>query len=607
MNRNGSQGVWLVGAVVLLFIFIIAGALGVIGGNGDGGNGGGNGGTGGGGTAASPTAVAPENAVRISIASSNTKEKWLHAAVKAFNEASPTDPALQVNGRPVFVDILQETIDGKQVDYRSGTMISDTLSGKIKPTVVSPGEESWIAKLDREYGVANNGAKPIKASANPLVVRTPLVVAMWESRAKALGCWPTPGPDCTWQALRELAVNPDGWRALGHPEWRKFRFGYGYFGESNSGTLGVLAMCLAGLGKTGGLTVADVEPSNGCGQFISDIEKAKVHSGKSDTWLIEKMTTGGPEYLDGVVTYESNVIATNLKSAAELREPLVSVYPQDGTVVVGHPFAILDGTPWVDADQASAATVLRDYLLSTDQQAKLADFGLRPADVAAKPGPPIDASHGANPDATIVPLTVPETLVLDRVGEVWHKVRKHAAIVIVFDKSGSMAGSKITSSIKGAQAFVNKMESADYLRWLPFDNEIYPGAAGPKADIGEELLSEIASTSADGGTALYDAVTLAYNELTQLRATNGDTMRYGIVVLSDGADTSSLASLSQLETALAPAENDPFGIQIHTISIGEDADQGVLQKIAAASNGRFWAPKSDADVVTVYKDIAAHY
>ena len=84
-------------------------------------------------------------------------------------------------------------------------------------------------------------------------------------------------------------------------------------------------------------------------------------------------------------------------------------------------------------------------------------------------------------------------------------------------------------------------------------------------------------------------------------------MRYGIVVLSDGADTSSETSLSQLETELAPAENDPFGIQIHTIAIGEDADQGVLQKIAAASNGRFWAPKSDQDVVTVYKDIAAHY
>jgi Mg-chelatase subunit ChlD len=138
-------------------------------------------------------------------------------------------------------------------------------------------------------------------------------------------------------------------------------------------------------------------------------------------------------------------------------------------------------------------------------------------------------------------------------------------------------------------------------------SQIYSGAAGRKSDIGEQLLSEIGSTSADGGTALDDAVKQAYEELTALRSTNGDSMRYGIVVLSDSADTSSETSLSQPETELAPAESDPFGIQIHTIAIGEDADQAVLQKIAAASNGRFWAPKSDADVVTVHKGIAAHY
>jgi len=606
MNRNGSQAFWLVGAVVLLVIFLVAGVVGLIGGGG-GGSGDGGSGNGNGGTTAPPTAPGSENAVRISIASSNTKEKWLHAAVDAFNAAAPTNPAFQVDGRPVFVDILQETIDGKQVDYRSGTMVSDTLSGKIAPTIISPGEESWIAKFDREYRVANNDADPIKASSNPLVVRTPLVVAMWESRAKALGCWPTPSPDCTWKALRELAANPNGWADYGHPEWHKFRFGYGYFGESNSGTLAVISMCLSGLDKTGNLVIADVQPTNGCGQFISDIEKAKVHSGKSDTWLIEKMTTGGPEYLDGVVTYESNVIATNLKSGADLREPLVSVYPQDGTVVVGHPVAVLDGTAWVNPEQARAGGILRDYLLSAEQQGKLAEYGLRPADLAAKPGAPIDLSHGANPDANLVALAVPETLVIDRIGEVWHQVRKHAAIVIVFDKSGSMAGSKITASIKGAQEFVKKMESADYLRWLPFDSQIYEGASGPKSDVGEELLGEIASTSADGRTALYDAVKQAYDELTAMRATKGDSMRYGIVVLSDGADTSSSTSLSQLETDLAPAENDPFGVQIHTIAIGEDADMTVLQKIAAASNGRFWAPKSEKDVVAVYKDIAAHY
>ncbi len=37
-----------------------------------------------------------------------------------------------------------------------------------------------------------------------------------------------------------------------------------------------------------------------------------------------------------------------------------------------------------------------------------------------------------------------------------------------------------------------------------------------------------------------------------------------------------------------------------------DAVQAGPQKIAAASNGRPWAPKIDAGVVTVHADIAAH-
>ncbi|HSG86691.1 MAG TPA: hypothetical protein VLA23_10170, partial [Candidatus Limnocylindrales bacterium] len=63
----------------------------------------------------------------------------------------------------------------------------------------------------------------------------------------------------------------------------------------------------------------------------------------------------------------------------------------------------------------------------------------------------------------------------------------------------------------------------------------------------------------------------------------------------------------ELESALETTEMDPTGIQIHTIGIGEDADTPTLKKIASAAHGRFWQPKTEADVVTVYKDIAAYF
>jgi Mg-chelatase subunit ChlD len=102
-------------------------------------------------------------------------------------------------------------------------------------------------------------------------------------------------------------------------------------------------------------------------------------------------------------------------------------------------------------------------------------------------------------------------------------------------------------------------------------------------------------------------VLAAYDELSKIRATEGDSLRYGIVVLSDGQDANSNASLTQLEAHLQPAEADPTGIQIHTIAIGEDAAEDVLKKIAGAAHGRFWKTEQASDVVNVYRDIAAYF
>lgn len=370
-----------------------------------------------------PEVVKPANAIAISIASSNTKEEWLHQATKNFNERSRTDADLQVDGHPIIVEILQETmVDGKKKDYRSGTMISDTMKEKIKPTILSPGEEVWLARFTSEYKTLH-GSTPIRGE-SPIVVRTPIVVAMWQSRAKAFGCYPTVGPQCTWQKIFELASHSEGWKLFGKPEWKKFTFGYGYFGESNSGTLGITSMCMAGLKKTNGLTVADIEVDNGCGKLIGGIEMAKVHSGKDDRWLLDKMREGGPEYLDAVITYESNVIAINKKYGLSMPELLIAVPPQDGTIVVGNPFGILDGVPWVTPEQVLAAKKYQSYLLERDQQTMVLDVGLRPADSRIKLGPPIDAAFGANPNAKLVSLEAPDQSVLQRIGEVWHARKK---------------------------------------------------------------------------------------------------------------------------------------------------------------------------------------
>ncbi|MBI4233065.1 MAG: VWA domain-containing protein [Chloroflexi bacterium] len=548
--------------------------------------------------------------INISIASSITKREWLDAAIPAFNEASKSDSSLQVNGKPIVVTEVKEEdalAPGTFKPYRSPTQARDTRDGKIMPTILSPADEAWVLWLNREWRATHGGQEIVTAKAQS-VAQTPIVIAMWRSRAQALGCWPSPTPECTWARFRTLAARAEGWGLFGHPEWGQFKFGYAYVGESDVGTQTAVMVCMMGLHKTTGLTVADIDGNNGCGQAIVDVEKAKVRSGTSSPWLLDGMVQSG---LDAVTTYEKEVVAYNIKNRQTLREPLVAVYPQDGTVVAGHPFAILDRAPWVTADQVEAAKVFQAFLLSSEWQRRLLETGMRPADPGVKLGSPIELGNGANPDGNLVRLEVPETLVLNRIIEVWQQVKKPAVIALVFDKSGSMNGEKITAASKGAIAFVNAMYGKDWLLWMPFDDQVFVGVQGPKAESGERLVGDIAATPASGGTALYDAVGQAFTMLSDMRSQRGkDPARYGIVVLSDGRDTNSTSyTLSVLEARLRPLEQDPSGIQIHTVGIGGDVDDTILAKIAAAAHGKYWKAKTTSvrEMELIYQEIVKYW
>jgi Ca-activated chloride channel homolog len=557
------------------------------------------------GAADQPGPKAPPNALAISLANSVGKQEWMHRAVQSFNDASAHDVGLQLDGKPIFVEILQESVEGRRQDYRSGPMVADTVSEKIKPTILSPADEASILKLQKEWQ-ALKGGTPTREIGQPLAY-TPMVIATWQSRAQVLGCWPEPGPECTWQRLRSLATAADGWGSLGRSEWGRLKLGYAYVGESAAGTSAAILMCLVGAQKSTPLDLADVESTSGCGQFMADLEQVKIHSGSDTVWLVDQMAQGGPEYLDAAILFEVQVVLANQNRGRELREPLVAIYPRDGTLLVGHPFTVLEGAPWVTPDQATAARIFQRYLLSIEQQQALLATGLRPVVPGVQLASPIDRSYGANPQANLVLHDSPDSLVVDRIVEVWHRVKKHAVVAIVFDKSGSMAGAKMSAAVAGATEFVRRMDRDDRLIWRPFDSGAHPPVEGIGSEISEELIGRIRSTPASGQTALYDAVLSAYVQLGEVRRTYGDTRRYGMVVLSDGQDTHSNISLSVLESRLKPLEADPNGVQIHTIAIGGDADEQVLRKIASAAHGRYWKGQTANEMIAVYKAIATYY
>ena len=252
-------------------------------------------------------------------------------------------------------------------------------------------------------------------------------------------------------------------------------------------TMTVVLLCASGLNTLpSDMPFSDVEPDNGCGEAIGDIEANKPRAAPSSPVLLGLMANNGPEYLDMITTYEKEVIKFNRDNAGKgVREKLIAVYPQGGTILADHPFAILDGASWVSTEQVEAARLFREFLLSDEQQHALMQYGLRPADSSTGLIAPIDIQHGANPAANLVVLDVPDGLVIERAEEVWDVVEKQSDIILVFDKSRSMRGDKIIAAVNGAKAFVNAVDGEDWIAWRPFDDQVHVRTQGLKSKVGE--------------------------------------------------------------------------------------------------------------------------
>ena len=122
-----------------------------------------------------------ETVIQISMASSSTKKQWLDQAVESFNTSSSLERGLQLGGKPIEVEIiLEETSPGKWDHYRSGSMITDILDEKIEPTIASPADKSWLLKLNKDW--RDYHGQHITSTDAVGLVRTPFVMAMWESR-----------------------------------------------------------------------------------------------------------------------------------------------------------------------------------------------------------------------------------------------------------------------------------------------------------------------------------------------------------------------------------------------------------------------------------------
>lgn len=538
-----------------------------------------------------PTPV-PAGTVLVTLSSSNTKEDWIDAVIAQFNaEGHQT-----ADGDLIVVEAVHGT---------SGGTMNNILDGKSQPIAWSPGDQSWVGQINTTWQQQNN--KPITSQSCQPTVLAPLGFAMWRPMAETLG-WPN--DPIGWDTIVELAANPDGWASYGRPEWGQFRFGHTHPAYANSGLLAMTSFVYGVLGKTDGVTAADVY-SQPVEEAMRNLEAVTSKYGRQAPDLLDLMARQGPSYLHAAAVPEAEVIKFNLTRGDELTFPLAFIFPSGGTIWADQPYCILDNADWVDDNEVEAAQMFLDYLLETPQQEMAIDNYLRPVDTAVSLRAPLTLENGTNPaiNQTNVPsLPSPSADISNAVIDLFNITKRKATTLVVIDVSGSMEGERISTARTATVEFLGRLDANDEVGLMIFSNDVTivtpPTRVG---DIVESLSGRVSGLIANGNTALYEAVCEAVQTMEQIRQEDlkaGDSRLYGIILLSDGEDTVGEVTENQMFATCLPANAEADGIKIFPIAFGDAADTAVLSRVANVTGGRMFTADPDS-ISNVYVSISA--
>ena len=499
--------------LALIAVAVIAVALIAILGSGGGdddtasnGNGNGNG------TATAPS-KAPAGATTVTFAYSPEKEKLLVPLVNRFNASNP-----EANGKKVFV---------RAQNVSSGDAQTKIAAGRLKLTAWSPSSSMWGGLLNFEAD------QPYAPESSPSIVRTPLVIAMWEPMAKALGY---PKRKIGFADILKLARSNQGWAAFGRPEFGQFKLVHTNPDFSTSGPVGGRRGVLLGDRQEGGPADGRHQARPRAGQGHRALDRALR---RHDAVHLRRAAQARPRLRVG--GRDGGGDARRLQPAPRQPRQAHRDLSLGGHVLLRQPVhharrAVGDRRP----AQAGAAS-FQKFLEENIDAGMAARYGFRPADLDAKPADPLNAANGVDPKQPTRVLGVPQPRVLSAVKDAWRADRKPANVLLVLDTSGSMNDEgRLPSAKDGLQTFLKEVAPQDRVGLTIFNDRVTEVAPiTPMREIRASLRGVISRLIADGGTAIYDATDAGVATVKKL----ADTSRINaVVLLTDGEDTDSSKS-----------------------------------------------------------------
>ena len=169
------------------------------------------------------------------------------------------------------------------------------------------------------------------------------------------------------------------------------------------------------------------------------------------------------------------------------------------------------------------------------------------------------------------------------------------SVVLVIDRSRSMAGQPLADATAAARAFIEAKPAADRIAITTFATETVALTGFTTATINADTALRTLSVDSVDGTTLWDAIVLSARSLA------GEPLPARVIILvTDGNETMSKASLADATRAAKDA-----GVAVYPIAIESSRfTPAPLKQLAEKTGGTYYGAASSGALTPIYESIA---
>ena len=174
-------------------------------------------------------------------------------------------------------------------------------------------------------------------------------------------------------------------------------------------------------------------------------------------------------------------------------------------------------------------------------------------------------------------------------------------VILAIDVSSSVRD-RFRFEQQAASSFLKRVlrKDMDEAAVVAFGSDVQEKTKGMTNDV-DELDATIRALHAGGDTALYDALVVSCQKL---RNSRGNTVvRPAIILITDGADTSSKETLRSAEEAAARSEAVIFALDANVLSEKHSKGRAVLEKLTNSSGGFILPARENSDLKASFHTI----